>query len=142
MMNSPWAMLMTPATPKMTARPTAAMMRMATTLRPLMNCVVSAAAFSMGQLRVMRMQGAVRPQLRGRTTFPRELQVDRARLVWIVALQPLHDLGIGEVAVLVRIKQVDPGIGPDPVIGLPDDVELALLVRLADPRPQPGVVVL
>ena len=46
MMNSPWAMLMTPATPKMTASPSAAMIRIATRLKPLKNCVRTASAMS------------------------------------------------------------------------------------------------
>ena len=42
MMNWPCAMLMTPATPKMMASPSAAMMRMAATLKPMRNCEMSA----------------------------------------------------------------------------------------------------
>ena len=37
MMNWPCAMLMTPATPKMMARPMAAMIKMAATLNPIRN---------------------------------------------------------------------------------------------------------
>src|SRR5882672_1264541 len=39
-MNSPWAMLITPATPKMMASPEAAMTRIATTPKPLRNWVM------------------------------------------------------------------------------------------------------
>src|SRR5712692_7706267 len=39
-MNSPWAMLITPATPKMIASPEAAMTRIATTPKPLRNWVM------------------------------------------------------------------------------------------------------
>ena len=40
MISSPCAMLMTPATPKMIASPIAAITRIATTLKPLRNCVM------------------------------------------------------------------------------------------------------
>ena len=40
MISSPWAMLITPATPKMIARPRAAITRIATTLKPLKNWVM------------------------------------------------------------------------------------------------------
>src|ERR1700730_10702250 len=70
------------------------------------------------------------------------LQVDRAGAVLGVALKPVEHLLVGEVAGLIGVLQLDPRLRPDPVLRLPDDIELPLLVGLADPCPQPGVVVL
>src|SRR5882762_9972963 len=77
--------------------------------------------------------------------FDVALEVDRRRAVLLDVpglFEAVHHALVGEVAILLRIEQLHPGIRPDPVLRLPDDVELPLLVSLADSRPQPGMVVL
>ena len=56
--------------------------------------------------------------------------------------QPFKHPLVGEVAGLVGIEVLHPGLGPDPVLRFIDDVKLALLVGPADAGPEPSVVVL
>ena len=57
---------------------------------------------------------------------PGQILLFRPRL-----LQPCQYGGVGEIAVLIRIKIVNPRIGPDTILRRPHDLELTIITSLA-----------
>src|SRR5882724_4401466 len=145
MMKSPCAILITRMTPKMTARPSEMMSRIATMLKPVRNCVKSACA----------MDPRLYPYANQRAggTGPRSLRArnERSPSGFGDRSAPALDRDgpgfralrhLREVAVLVGVEHLRPRLGMYPVLRRIHDVELSLGVGLPDPRPQPRVMVL
>src|SRR3984893_12188194 len=143
MMKSPCAILITRMTPKMTARPSEMMSRIATMLKPVRNCVKSACAMDPRPTdATTAREGPPGPSTRVTEDHYRDAE-SRSALALdrdgprLRALRHLR-----EVTVLVRVEHLRRRFGMNPVLRRIDDVELSLGVGLPDSRPQPGVMVL
>src|SRR5882724_3709186 len=143
MMKSPCAILITRMTPKMTARPSEMMSRIATMLKPVRNCVKSACAMDPRPTdATTAREGPPGPSTRVTKDHYRDAEIRSALALdrdgpRLRALRHLR-----EVTVLVRVEHLRPWFGMNPVLRRIDDVELSLGIGLPDSRPQPGVMVL